>query len=540
MIARKSLFIILTQGVNAVVGLAGLVVLAKFWGSFAPTALGIVGFAMAFLGLFNFISDLGFGTAHIKRISEGKDAGKCIGTYVTIKLVLTAVMVSVVIVCVFIWEVLLHAEFYDATTKNVIYIMLLYYVIMSLANIPLMTFSGTKEIAKTQLPLVSETLFRTVVMILVASAGVAGISVINPNLGYDRIQPFAWPSFLRGSQDFIAAHALGSLASTYVLGAIAVLVVGLIFFRSYPIGRPSKEYLKSYFVFALPTMLVSVIAVISTNIDRVMIGYFSTATEVGYYFGAQKIAFFILVIAPSVGALLFPTISSYHAENMFEDIKKVVDLALRYISMTACPIVVFIIVFRKPIIDVALSSAFHPAAPVLVILLIYVFVVSLSSPYSYVVIGMNRPGLAAKTSLIVCVTNIILNASFIPQNGALSIFGISGPTGAAAATVISGFIGLVIFVFLAKQLVGIKISKKPLLHIFAGGIMGCLLYYVSIFAPFVRWYHLIVFGIVGLCVYMGILYLFKEFTKDDLNFFSDTLSPKKMAKYVKSELKGKD
>ncbi|PJB21789.1 MAG: flippase, partial [Euryarchaeota archaeon CG_4_9_14_3_um_filter_38_12] len=81
MIARKSMLIILTNGVNAVIGLVGLSLLAKFWGNFAPTALGIVAFAMSFLGMFAFISDLGFSGAHVKRISEGKDLGKCIGTY---------------------------------------------------------------------------------------------------------------------------------------------------------------------------------------------------------------------------------------------------------------------------------------------------------------------------------------------------------------------------------------------------------------------------------------------------------------------------
>lgn len=79
-------------------------VLAKFWGSFAPTALGIVGFAIAFLALFSFISDLGFGGAHIKRISEGKDLGKCIGTYAAIQLVLITTMVAVVLGGILIWK----------------------------------------------------------------------------------------------------------------------------------------------------------------------------------------------------------------------------------------------------------------------------------------------------------------------------------------------------------------------------------------------------------------------------------------------------
>ncbi|MBU2565591.1 MAG: flippase [Candidatus Thermoplasmatota archaeon] len=538
MIARKTMLIILTQAVNAVLGLIGLFILAKLWGNFAPTSLGIIGFAMSFLGMFNFISDLGFGGAHIKRISEGKDMGKCIGTYITVKLVLVTAMVAVVLGGIFVWKTLLHQDFYDATTESVIYVMLLYYVLMAFASVPLATFGARKEIAKAQVPMISETLFRVPLMILVASAGVVGISVIKPEL--KDIHPFVWPSFLRGIQDFIASHAVGSLASTYALGAFAMLILGLFFFRGYPISRPDKEYFKSYFAFALPTMLVSAIAVVSTNIDRVMIGYFWSAEDVGFYFSAQKIAFFVLAISTSVGALLFPTISSYHAKNQFSDIRRTVTLALRYASMVVCPIIVFIIVFRKPVIDVALSSAFYPAAPVLVVLLIYVLIVSLSNPYALMVTGMNRPGLAAKAGFIVCVTNIVLNILFIPKNGTLSIFGINGSTGAAIATAISGFIGLIMFMFLSKRLVGIKISKKPLLHMSAACVMGCLLYYLSTLTAFVRWYHLVFFGIIGLVAYLGILYLFKEFTREDLNFFLDTVNPKEMAGYVKSELKRKD
>ena len=539
MIARKSTLIILTQGVNAVIGFIGLFILAKLWGNFAPTALGIIGFAMSFLGLFAFISDLGFGGAHIKRVSEEKDLGKCIGTYVTVKLILTTAMVAVVLGGIFIWKTLLHQDFYDATKESVIYVMLMYYVLMAFVQIPLATFGGRKEIAKSQVPMVSETLFKVIMMIFVVAAGATGISVIAPELGYDKIQPFVWPSFLRGIQDFIASHAVGSLASTYALGAFVMLISSLFFFRGYPISRPNKEYFKSYFAFALPSMLISAIAVISTNIDSVMIGYFCKAEDVGFYFSAQKIAFFVLAISTSVGTLLFPTISSYHAKNQLSDIRKTVNLALRYVLMVVCPIIVFIIVFRKPVIDVALSSAFYPAAPVLIVLLIYVLITCLTTPYVYIVAGMNRPGLAAKAGFIVCAINIVLNTLFIPKNGVLSVFGINGPTGAAIATAISGFIGLVMFMFLSKRLVGIKISKKPLVHMFAAVVMGYLLYYVSNLIM-IRWYHLIFFGIIGLVAYIGILYLLKEFTKEDLNFFLDTVNPKEMAGYVKSELKRKD
>jgi len=85
MIARKSFLIIITSFITRLFGWIGLVILAKLWSDFAPEALGVIGFAMSFIAIFNIIGDLGFSGAHIKRISEGQDLGACIGTFAAIK-----------------------------------------------------------------------------------------------------------------------------------------------------------------------------------------------------------------------------------------------------------------------------------------------------------------------------------------------------------------------------------------------------------------------------------------------------------------------
>src|SRR5512136_1955315 len=101
MIARKSLFIVIAQFITRFLGWVGLVVLAKYWGDYAPEALGVIGFATSFIGIFSIIGDLGFYQAHIKRISEGKDLGTCIGTYVTIKIILTFAMAITVLAAIY-------------------------------------------------------------------------------------------------------------------------------------------------------------------------------------------------------------------------------------------------------------------------------------------------------------------------------------------------------------------------------------------------------------------------------------------------------
>jgi hypothetical protein len=42
---------------------------------------------------------------------------------------------------------------------------------------------------------------------------------------------------------------------------------------------------------------------------------------------------------------------------------------------------------------------------------------------------------------------------------------------------------------------------------------------------------------LGLFIYLGVLYILKEFTKEDFHFFLDLLHPKKMFQYIKSEVK---
>ena len=281
MLSRKSALIVAVNILSGFIGWIGLLAIARLWGGFAPIALGVIGFGMAFVGMFNVIADLGFSAAHVKRISEGKDLGECIGTYATIKILLTVVMVALVIGGIAIWKYVLHNEFFDATKESIIYVFILYYIFTNLAFIALQTFVGRKEIAKREVSMAFEAFVRVPLMILVAFAGVAGIAKIAPELGIDVITPVTWPAFLSPIQNFIAAHAVVALAMCYVIGFGAVFLVATWLLRRYPIKRYNKELAKSYLVFALPVMLLSVTSIIALNVDKVMLGYFWSFKEVG-------------------------------------------------------------------------------------------------------------------------------------------------------------------------------------------------------------------------------------------------------------------
>lgn len=369
-------------------------------------------------------------------------------------------------------------------------------------------------------------------MILVALAGV-GLVGLAPVI--------EWPTFLRPVQQFVANHPIGSLAMAYVFGIAVTVLVGFWLMRKYPWKKPSRVLGKSYLSFALPMFLYSIIATITANIDKLMIGYFWTATEVGYYFSLQQILQIILVISVGFNTVLFPAYSEYYAKKDYEKINRTTRTAERYISMVTIPAVIVVIVFVNPVISIMLNSAFLPASSTLIVLTLYALLASLMAPFYSLIIGVNRPGIFAKIGLGISFINIGLNFLFIPQWGLLSSFRIYGPLGAAIAMVLSNAVGFVWIRFSAKKLTGIQLLQTHTpRHIIAGAVMGLLLYLFAFRSAFfyaIHWYHLIFFAGVGLVVYLGILYLLREFTKKDLYFFLDLLHPIEMLRYMKSELK---
>jgi len=536
MIGRKSFLILITTYLTNFIAIIGFIVLAKLWGNFAPEAIGIIGFAMSFLSLFGIITDLGFSAAHVKRISEGKDLGICIGTFATAKIVLTSLMVVAVFVSIYIWKNVLHGDFYDATTESVIIVLVFYSVFTNLQSIATQTFTGRQEIAKLQTTTLMENVVKTPLCIIVA---VAGVSVMGRAIS----PAVAWPEFLQPLQRFLAEHATGSLAMTYVFGIMATFFVGMWLMRGYPIKRPTLASFKNYFSFAYPLAISSVISTIATNIDTVLIGYFWASAEVGYYFSFQRILGLITVSYVAVGTVLFPSISKKDAENDPKGVIRTVHLAERYISMIMIPPLVVSFVFVKPAINILLDASFLPGASVFILLVIYAFIRGMIAPYSAMLHGINRVGVAAKLGIITCLFNICFDYLLIPETGLFSSFGISGASGAALAAVMAWSILFFGVRILAKKFTGIKLlqSHTPR-HIIAGSLMGVVLYYIaygtSLF-PVIRWYALLGFAGLGLVIYLGVLFLLKEFKKQDLMFFLDILRPKEMYAYLKSELKTK-
>jgi O-antigen/teichoic acid export membrane protein len=299
---------------------------------------------------------------------------------------------------------------------------------------------------------------------------------------------------------------------------------------------PNRKYLSSYIAFAIPVMFIGILPTVTQNIDKVMIQFFWSSTDVGYYIAVQRISYVLSYLSIASISLLFPTISSYYSKGNIDGIRQLSNGAERYLSMILFPAVAFIVVFSEPVTHVLLGAQFLPSAPILVTLAIVALVHGTTQPYTQQLGGTNNIALAARVSGVVFGANVLLNLLFIPKEVlGFKVFGM-GALGASFATLVSICIGVVLFRFYAFKITRSKPNPRILYHLVAALIMAITIRVISDFVPAMSWYLLILFGCVGTATYIVVLSILGEFAKADLHFFTRILNPTNMIKYAKSEI----
>ena len=83
MLRSKTPLLVVQNVFNSLFGLVGVFFITRFY----PVSWGILSFAIGFVGLFSFLSDLGYSTAYVRFLSSGMDEGKANSNILAIKMV---------------------------------------------------------------------------------------------------------------------------------------------------------------------------------------------------------------------------------------------------------------------------------------------------------------------------------------------------------------------------------------------------------------------------------------------------------------------
>jgi len=517
MIARKTLLIVINNVIGGLLGFISIYFIASRLGA---ESLGILGFGLSFVGMFTFLSNLGFDTAHNKHVAGGHDLGACVGTYIHIKLRLTGIMFTVSLAAILIYGYLLGG-FESTKQAHVTFIFLIYYVIWALSLIAITTFNARRNQAKSQIPSIMEFLTRTPLIIFAVL------------LGYDIV----------------------SVAVLYVLGLLVLMVVAFHFLRGVPRSSYDPELAKSYRSFAAPMAAISLTTSFALYLDKVMIATLSDTFQVGLYFGAQRIVVFIIAIAASLAILIFPTISDMHSRGEHKQIRDMLMNAERYLALSVMPIIAVLVALGGPIMSVFGGDyTSGPAGWTLVYLSIFGFLFIMNKPIIPTLAGTDNPRMAMNLALTIAAINVVMNLILIPGWSFLpdTVFGfamVSGALGASVAICIGEGVNFIGVRLKSRGLVGYRLNISVMSRIvIAGLITGALVN---------RFHHGYISGIglgdsalvlaleafLGLGVYLLLVVAMRVFGREELAFYMDLIDPMAMGRYIKDEIRsgeGKD
>ncbi len=482
-------------------GIVSVYFVSRYMG---PTAMGTVSSALAFCASFFSFSSLGFGLAHQKRISEGRDQAECNTVYIVIKSVLIFI-VSIVCLSSFLLIKSAGGKLpVPEDSINVFYIVLLSVSIAYFTRFFSDTFAARLEKAKEWSILISDKATNASLKVLFAIIGLGTMSLAYAQLG----------------------------------GVIVSLLVAIWLFRKLKFKPFNKPLLKDYSLFAGPAFIIGVSSSLAMQLDKVFINLLSNATEVGYYTAGQSLTRMISMLSVVFVSLLLPSYSKLNSQGNLEGIRNLSHKIEHYLSIPLFAIGSFLFFFSDQVQLIVLGSEFGPSSLIMKFLIINAVLLISAQPFTGQLMGMNKIVAAMIISILMLIMNIVFYFVFIPESF-LSFTALNlGGAGAALSLLVSNFVGTTVFRYYAFKISGSKPSWRTLIKLLSG---------VSVFYFIHLLYHQInvpnnlftlgLTAISGGLVYLLILFLTKQFTKEDLFYYLATVNPKMLTKYVKTELK---
>ena len=269
MLVHKYMMKAMSNIVAAVSSFIALMVMTRY----VSYEYGVMMWAFAFIALFNIVAGLGFETAHIKFLAEGRDQNNCFSTYAVIRSFLTSLMVVLSSVTVYV-------SYKNGTMSSelvrTLAIFIAYYAVWDIRSIFTVTFDARLESGKSSIVVILESVIRSVLLIILA--------------------------LMQVSADVL------SLA--YLIGMIVTMFTALSFFRNVNIRPIRPTMAKEYLYFAAPLILSSLVLLAMEALDRVIIGFNGDVLEVSYYAAAMGVVVAAVSLGNSMNNVILPQLSS--------------------------------------------------------------------------------------------------------------------------------------------------------------------------------------------------------------------------------------
>ena len=348
--------------------------------------------------------------------------------------------------------------------------------------------------------------------------------------GFDRVEPNVYFQNILLSVIYISFLAGAILLGLSFLGVLyaylASIVITCIAFAIYTIKKlplpihSVKEGAdantatainpigKKLLLFSLPLLAVTMLNMIMSWTDILMLGYFKTTDVVGLYNGALPLAHLIPMTLNSMGFIYVPIVSGLYSKKLIGEMGQTYQVLTKWIFSVTIPLFFILFLFPETVLNSLFGINYIQAAPALRILALgFMFHAFLGlNGLSLMVMGKTRFLMLASSSG--AISNVVLNAVFIP---------ILGIVGAALASFLSY---TVVNIFNSTKLY--QLSKihpftrnyvKPIgISIVVSALIYAFTFYLKVefwMLPFLLFLFLFVYGLL--------LLLTGSFDKEDVD-----------------------
>ena len=196
----------------------------------------------------------------------------------------------------------------------------------------------------------------------------------------------------------------------------------------FSVSLPDRYRASTLMSFSAPLLLSAALTLALSDIDTLMLGYFSSQAKVGTYNVVYPIAVLLLAFLRSFRFLFLPKISEFDSKDNHEEMSRQYYLVTKWIFFTTSPIFAFIIVYPDQIIGFLFGMEYANGSPALIVLTVGFYVHAVLGLNGTTLTSIGRTRLILADNFVAATVNILCNLWLIPRYGFI---------GAAIATTVS-------------------------------------------------------------------------------------------------------
>ncbi len=385
---------------------------------------------ITYYGIFNLFGDAGFGSAAVKRISEGKNQDEYFSAYAVLRCSLLVVSTLLLLT--------LAPYFIDSSNNG-----LIIWVVIALVAV---TFSG---------------------MISAGIMGLGHMGVYNVAFGVSEVTRILFQIIA-----VLLGFSLAGLCGGFIVG---IIIIGAISFTHFTL-KPSVfsvKILKNMFSYSFWIFLIASGSLVFTYADTLFISYYLSTGDVGIYRVALQFTGVSTAVTAAIVGTLTPKISYWSSNDLMEKIHPVISRGITWSLIISIPVALGAVILSKKLMYFFYGADFAAGSVVCSILFILQIVNVFVALFGVALRAADHAREAFITTVVAAVLNIILDILLIP---------LLGIEGAAIASVISMAVNAILIRHFLKRYINVSIEIKPILHIIAASLLmlGFILLYTLI------------------------------------------------------------